>query len=119
MLNLLSNAVKFSAAGVIAVNTFVIRKINGSNFLEVSVEDEGVGLTKEEAQNVFTPFVRFPSQGHRIANQMGNGVGLSICKQICQQLEGDIAVESQPKKGTKFTFTMKVVLMNRDRVPSS
>ena len=120
LLNLLSNAVKFSTAGVIAVNTLVFRKANGDNILEVSVEDEGVGLTREEAQNVFTPFVRFHSPRHQMRNQLGNGVGLSICKQICQQLEGDIAVESAPEKGTKFTFTMKVVLVNRgsDRVPS-
>ena len=49
LLNLLSNAVKYSTKGVIYVDTCVIQRVKNNIFLEVSVEDEGVGLTREEA----------------------------------------------------------------------
>ena len=75
--------------------------------MEVSVEDQGVGMTREEVHNIFTPF-------HKSLNQrriMGNGVGLSICKQICQKLDGDITAKSVQTKGSTFTFTMRVFLV--------
>ena len=65
-------------------------------------------MTREDAKNIFKPFNISQSR----KQITGNGVGLSICKQICQKLEGDIQVESEQNKGSKFTFTMKVFLAN-------
>ena len=59
-------------------------------------------MTVEEAQHVFDPFYR----AHK--KVMGVGVGLSICKQICQRLSGDIQVLLRPTGGCEFAFTMEV-----------
>ena len=56
LLNLLSNAVKFTSKGEIKVDAIVESKSNGKQFLEVSVTDSGIGLTKGEAKDVFIPF---------------------------------------------------------------
>ena len=55
LLNLLSNAVKFSNEGIIRVEALIVCK-NTRYFLETTVKDQGIGLTKEEAKNIFTPF---------------------------------------------------------------
>ena len=64
--------------------------------------DSGVGMTKEQIENVFKPFNNLSDRG----KLGGHGVGLSICKQICLQLGGDIKVNSAENLGTKFTFSM-------------
>ena len=57
-------------------------------FISVSVKDSGIGMTPEQAKAVFDPF------GKSNRHARGNGVGLSICKKICEQLEGSIQVQS-------------------------
>ena len=109
VLNLLSNAVKFQAKGTIKVFASVQRKeLRAKSVLKlvVSVIDEGVGLSAEDAKHVFDPF--YKNMQHRNLNPKGVGVGLSICKQICQQLNGDIWVSQNPKGGCEFSFTMEV-----------
>ena len=64
-------------------------------------------MTEEEAKHVFDPF--YKSVQNKRLNPMGVGVGLSICKQICQQLNGDIHVLLNPTGGCEFSFTMEVV----------
>ena len=74
--------------------------------LEVSVKDEGIGMTQAETQQVFNPFWR--NVIYKRLNNRGFGVGLSICKQICENLGGDIKVFSELNSGSKFVFTMQV-----------
>ena len=65
-------------------------------------------MTKEEERNAFEPFYRARNEQSENLNPNGNHVGLSICKQICKSLGGDISVISVPDRGSQFTFTMKV-----------
>ena len=60
-------------------------------------------MTPEQIQNIFTPF----SQVNHRGEILGNGVGLSICKMICEQLDGTINIESTPGQGTLVMFSMK------------
>ena len=71
--------------------------------LRVSVYDEGIGITPEKLEEIFKPF----GQSSGTNQTAGNGVGLSICKQICEQLDGSISVSSLVGVGSKFTFEMK------------
>ena len=107
LLNLLSNAVKFMSYGFVTVKANLIERSINNIFIEVSVEDKGVGISDKAIQNIFKPF-NVQHGGRR--QIIGNGVGLSICKQICQQFDGDITVSSVPQMGSTFTFTMKVFL---------
>ena len=63
-------------------------------------------MTQEESKKVFDSF--YENKSHSKLNEMGTGVGLSICKQICKRLGGDIQVFSAPLSGSKFVFTMQV-----------
>ena len=60
--------------------------------LEVFVWDQGIGMSEEEAKHCFEPFMKSENAQSRAMNRHGNGVGLSICKQICEHLEGSISV---------------------------
>jgi signal transduction histidine kinase len=97
LLNLLLNAVKFQQQGKIQVDAQVVSEDIGTNkfSLEISVLDQGIGMTAEEASHVFDTFE-------------GRGIGLSICKQICMSLGGNISVTSRPNGGSRFIFTMQV-----------
>ena len=81
LLNLLSNAIKSQSKGVITVLPRIKRE-DEQLFLEVSVEDQGLGLTQEEIKCIFEPFGTFKNRNNR--THQSNGVGLSICKQICE-----------------------------------
>ena len=65
-------------------------------------------MTEQEMQEVFTPFNRSKNTCSTMLNQFGNGVGLSICKKICNELEGDISVQSSVQRGSIFTFAIRV-----------
>jgi len=97
--NLVSNAVKYSPdGGLVTLNA---RTIPG--FLEVSVEDEGIGLTPEQMDHLFEKFWRADSLNTIVG---GTGLGLAICKLIVEGHGGKIWAESEREVGSTFTFTV-------------
>jgi len=109
LLNLLSNATKFQSTGTIHVTLHIGRKDLMDDkllTLEVAVKDTGIGMAQTEVDNIFRPFYRSTNTKSRNLNQSGNGVGLSICRQICRCLGGNITVRSKLGNGSTFTFTM-------------
>jgi PAS domain S-box-containing protein len=97
--NLLSNAVKYSPqGGPITVRGHVV-----DNFLEISVEDKGIGMTPEQLAHLFEKFYRADASNTAIA---GTGLGLSITKLIVELHGGQIWVESQYGVGSMFYFTL-------------
>ena len=105
LLNLLSNATKFQSSGTIRVFTALQSK-GSDDLIEVTVKDQGLGMTEEETQQLFCP--SSPAQENRQKTAQSNGIGLSICKKICEELKGGIKVHSVKGKGSTFTFSMKV-----------
>ena len=75
--------------------------------LEVKVTDEGIGISEQDQSRIFDNFFKTRNTESRIMNPYGNGIGLSLCKKICQSLDGDIEVRSHPNQGSEFRFTMK------------
>lgn len=97
--NLINNAIKFTHDGSVSVKCQVI-----NNIIEFHVIDTGIGIEKE-AQNVI--FDRFRQADDTIHIQYGGtGLGLSISKSYAQMLGGDITVESEPEKGSKFVLSL-------------
>jgi signal transduction histidine kinase len=98
--NLLSNALKYTPrGGTVAV---ALRRSDGR--LLLSVSDSGVGIKGEDLKRLFTPF-------ERVANPLkagGVGLGLAISKHIAALHQGDITVDSQPGRGSRFTFAVPV-----------
>ena len=91
-MNLLTNASKFQKEGQIIVSYGFIKLGTQENdyHLQIKVADQGIGVHPSEVDNLFKPFWTSERRLNKQHNPRGNGLGLSICKQICQALEGDI-----------------------------
>ena len=64
--------------------------------LEVTVTDEGIGISEQDQSRIFDNFFKTRNTESRSLNPYGNGIGLSLCKKICQGLDGEISVRSVP-----------------------
>ena len=95
--NLLSNAIKFTKNGTITLST----DYKDGTFT-LSVSDTGTGMTKEQQQRIFTPFERL---GNAVTED-GFGLGLAIVSDTVKLLKGNITVESEPGKGSRFTVSL-------------
>jgi two-component system, sensor histidine kinase and response regulator len=98
--NLLSNAIKYNKeCGRVDI---VIEE--SKDYLEIQCEDTGIGMTIEETERVFNEFVRIRNEKTR--NISGSGLGLSIVKQIVENYNGNITVESVPDQGTTIKIRL-------------
>ncbi|HEX3051059.1 MAG TPA: HAMP domain-containing sensor histidine kinase, partial [Aggregatilineaceae bacterium] len=101
MNNLLSNAFKFSHPGT----TVTIRaRQTTANQVEISVIDQGQGIKPDELNRVFLPFQRTSTRS--TGGEHSSGLGLAICKRIVDLSGGQIVVESEQGKGSRFSFTL-------------
>lgn len=98
--NLLSNAIKFTPNG----GAVWIEAAAQSRFLQVTVGDTGVGIPPEEQAAVFETFYQADQSTRGV--QEGTGLGLPITKKLVELHGGRIWLESQPGKGSRFTFTL-------------
>ena len=98
--NLISNAVKYNKVGGKAEIT-----IDSSDIEAILIfSDTGIGITKNDTENLFTEFVRIKNEKTR--NISGSGLGLSIVKKVVELYHGTINVESTPDVGTVFTIRL-------------
>jgi signal transduction histidine kinase/DNA-binding response OmpR family regulator len=105
--NLLSNAVKFTPPeGNIRVEAKIIGEENGLCVIQIDVTDTGIGISKEQQSKLFTSFQQAESGTSRKFG--GTGLGLAISKQIVEMMGGRIWIDSEPGKGSTFTFIIKV-----------
>lgn len=105
ILNILSNAIKFTKDGVIDFSVKYFQK-NNSNWLNVTISDTGIGMTKDQCTRVFSPFTQADSSSTR--NYGGTGLGLSITKSFCDLLDGTVQLESQMGEGTMVIFEIPI-----------
>lgn len=103
--NLFSNAIKYTNRGEIVIGSAVM-----DNRIEFSVRDSGIGIPSSELSTVFDRFYR-GQQVEKTAIR-GTGLGLSIVKEMVDLLEGSISVESEPEVGSRFFFSIPLVLDN-------
>lgn len=99
--NLISNAIKFTDNGTIETG-FYLRE----QFLEFFVKDSGKGIAEEHQKKIFERFYQVDNSYSR--GYEGAGLGLSLCKGIIEKLGGEIFVESEVGKGSKFIFAFPV-----------
>ncbi len=103
LVNLLSNALKFTDAGRVDVNVKVLGLAAGGGQLRFEVRDTGPGMRLEDQDKIFAQFVQLPNQSNR---QRGVGLGLAICRDLVELMEGEIGVVSQEDKGSTFHFSL-------------
>lgn len=98
LINLLSNAVKFSEEG----SKIYFNATLAGQRLTISIRDEGIGISEEDQQHMFTSFFR----GRNAINIQGTGLGLHIVRRYVDLLQGDIGLESALGNGTTVTIDL-------------
>ncbi len=103
LLNLLSNATKFTRNGTIILEART-EKTADQDLIHFSVSDTGVGIAPERLGQLFQPFSQLDSATAK--RYGGTGLGLAITRRFCQLMGGDIQVESELSKGTRFAIAL-------------
>lgn len=103
-INLLSNAIKFTQDGYIKISAQIINLNENNAVLQFEIEDTGIGLTSEQQQRLFTEFEQADASVTRRFG--GTGLGLALCRKLCQLMEGEISVTSNFGQGSIFNFTV-------------
>jgi len=116
--NLLTNAIKFSHEGgkiVVEVDTFEGRRTEeASDWIKVSLSDQGIGIDERDFEIVFDKFRQVSSDTLRDKPQ-GTGLGLPICRDIVTHYKGNIWVESRKGEGSTFSFTLPAATADAER----
>lgn len=115
ILNLVNNAIKFTPKGEIEVSVEELEKTKESVLLHFKVRDTGVGISPRKQKKIFDAFSQADSSITR--RYGGTGLGLTICKRIIEMMGGRIWVESVPRKGSTFHFTVRFNLPKKGRKP--
>ena len=118
--NLLSNAIKFTPeGGRIAIS---VRR-DESDFMVLDVSDTGVGIATEDQLTIFEKFrqgkTAMPAGDAMTREYSGSGLGLSIVRELCRLLGGEVSLQSELGKGSTFTIRIPWVLQDQPRLDSA
>jgi CheY-like chemotaxis protein len=102
LLNLLSNAIKFTNNGMVKLLSAISAKADDSITMHFEVKDSGIGMTTEQIDRIFEPFIQADDSTTR--KYGGTGLGLSIVKNFVELMGGTLQVESAPGLGSRFSF---------------
>ena len=108
LFNLLGNAIKFTESGAVRLS---LERADGGA-LRIRVADTGIGLTEEQRNRLFQPFVQADSSTTRRFG--GTGLGLSIVRRLAEAMQGGVEVSSRPGEGSTFVVTVRL-----DEAPSA
>ncbi len=96
LINLINNAIKFTVRGFVSLN---IKQLKNGCYL-FQVVDSGRGISKDGVKKIFIPF----SQQEASDQAIGTGLGLTIAQRLVSTMGGEIEIESEPEKGSSFSF---------------
>ncbi len=103
--NLIGNAIKFTDRGSITVHAALKEAAGDTDLIQFEVRDTGIGISPADQAIVFKAFTQADSTDTRRFS--GSGLGLSICKDLCELMGGTIEISSQPGSGSTFRFTAR------------
>ncbi len=107
LFNLLGNALKFTERGEVELQADFKYERSGRICVEFAVTDTGIGIDAEAQSRLFGDFTQADSS---VARRFGgSGLGLAICRRMVELMGGDIGVESEPGKGSRFWFTIELL----------
>ena len=98
LLNLLSNANRYTDKGLITLDVAKSSR-NGENWFSFVVEDDGIGMSREQVETLFD---LYPAN-----RKESDGIGLVLIRHYCRLMDGDISVDSEPGRGTRITVTIR------------
>ena len=102
LVNLVSNAIKFTERGAVRLQISARLHAGGEHEVACTVEDTGIGMAPDVVGRLFQPFERADEA------QGGTGLGLAISKHIVLAMGGDLRVDSEPGRGSSFTFAIRL-----------
>ncbi len=108
--NLLNNAIKFTEKGDVIVSSSYLN----DNEFRFSVQDTGIGMTREECERIFGAFSQADTTTTRKFG--GTGLGLSISTKILEAYSSELHVSSDPGKGTRFYFYLKLPIVDEESI---
>ncbi|PLX23841.1 MAG: hypothetical protein C0599_03585 [Salinivirgaceae bacterium] len=107
--NILSNAIKFThKEGTISIGTSIDEK-----YVQISIKDNGIGITEEEIEKLFK--IGYSNSKLGTENEEGTGLGLILCKEFAKRNNGDLYVESKLNEGSTFTFTLPAYMSDKEK----
>ncbi len=116
LLNVLSNAYKFTpSGGSVSVSLWEAGTENGYGIYEIRIKDDGIGMSREFADRMFTAFER--ERSSTVSGTEGTGLGLAITKSIIDLMGGTIEVLTAPGSGTEFLIRLKLKLAEQSELP--
>jgi CheY-like chemotaxis protein len=104
MNNLLSNAIKFTAEGYIKLSVHCLHKSADALNATFIVEDTGIGINKDNLDRIFESFTQIYHDSTR--NQVGTGLGLTICAKLLELMDSKLNVKSEINQGSTFSFDL-------------
>lgn len=106
LLNLTSNAIRYTDSGHVLISAELLGRKDGNAQLRLSVEDTGIGIRAENLPLIFQPYVQFDARNRR--QLPGAGLGLTICRQLVNLMDGHLDVESSPGEGATFWLELSL-----------
>lgn len=106
IVNLIDNAIKFTEHGKVLVQ-LSLEQTSEQKMICCCVTDTGIGISKEQGERLFQPFIQ--ADGSMTRRYGGTGLGLSICKSLVELMRGEIGLQSSYGKGSTFWFVIPAV----------
>jgi two-component system sensor histidine kinase EvgS len=104
--NLISNAIKFTELGQVKITLQTEAGRNPQQMrVQVVIHDSGIGITEQDQQRLFAPFAQVDQSGQLA--RTGAGLGLVICRSLCEMMGGHLTLSSRPGDGTRIEMTFE------------
>ena len=111
--NLVGNAIKFTASGNVRLACAERSRADSRARLEFSVTDTGIGIAQDDIALLFKPFSQTDSSVTREFG--GTGLGLSLVRTLAQAMGGEVGVDSEPGRGTRFWFNVPLEVLDEQQ----
>ena len=116
LINLIGNAIKFTDSGGISIQLSAT-EVAGEASLLIAIRDSGIGITEQQADKIFEPYVQADRSTTRRFG--GTGLGLPLSLRIAELLGGDITLESEDGRGSTFTLVFPIVAPPEGELPDA
>lgn len=114
--HLLHNAVKFTEAGTVSFSMRAAEQSEEQCTVEFSVEDTGIGISPEQQAEIFELFRQADNSSTK--HYGGIGLGLTLCKNLTELLQGSLSFSSVPERGSTFSFSLALDIPSQAEVPA-
>ncbi|WP_163833200.1 response regulator [Spartinivicinus ruber] len=113
--NLINNAIKFTHHGNVMLDIRKTREGDGKTWIKISVQDTGIGISKEKQSLIFEKFCQADNSTTRLYG--GTGLGLSISNNLVKLMGGELKVDSELNKGSCFYFEIPFIVQPYSQMP--